>query len=100
MQKRSIYESAGAAKTKRQDAWKRSPAAGAPGIRSERSLTTMSPESDPMTEGIKKQKCRRCHRMFTPAKEGQQYGEKCARKIAALQTFSPFADGKDLAGDI
>jgi hypothetical protein len=34
-----------------------------------------------------KSKCARCHRQFTPKKEGQRYGEKCARLVAAMQTL-------------
>lgn len=30
-----------------------------------------------------KQKCARCHRPFTPKKEGQRFGPNCARKVAA-----------------
>lgn len=35
-----------------------------------------------MTEALEKSRCRRCHRHFTPTKEGQEYGEKCMRKMA------------------
>ena len=32
-------------------------------------------------------RCARCHRPFTPRKEGDRYGKTCARKIAANQTL-------------
>lgn len=35
-----------------------------------------------MTENSEKARCRRCHRLFTPTKSDQVYGEKCLRKMA------------------
>lgn len=30
-----------------------------------------------------RRQCKRCHRMFHPTAEGQDYGSTCARKVAA-----------------
>lgn len=38
-----------------------------------------------MVEGIQKTKCARCHRPFTPKKEGQMYGPKCEKKIEEIE---------------
>jgi hypothetical protein len=35
-----------------------------------------------MTEDTGYRRCFRCNRFFTPTKEGQEYGEKCLRKMA------------------
>jgi len=35
-----------------------------------------------MTGDIEKRICLRCKRPFTPTKAGQEYGEKCLRKMA------------------
>lgn len=35
----------------------------------------------PLSEDAIKSICLRCHRAFTPKKEGQLYGEKCIRKL-------------------
>jgi len=30
-----------------------------------------------------RRECKRCHRLFRPRTEGQEYGSTCARKVAA-----------------
>lgn len=46
--------------------------------------------------GSETAKCRRCHRTFTPTKEGQEYGPKCAKKIAPY----PNLEIKNLKGEV
>lgn len=31
-----------------------------------------------------RRECRRCHKMFSPKKQGMEYGPKCARRIAGI----------------
>jgi hypothetical protein len=40
-------------------------------------------EIKPVSERSIKSRCARCHRFFTPKKEGQIYGPTCAMKEAA-----------------
>lgn len=34
------------------------------------------------TDLLGRRQCKRCRKMFLPRKEGQEYGPKCARKMA------------------
>lgn len=50
-----------------------------------------------MTENIEKPRCRRCHRHFTPTKEGQEFGRNCARILLKNYIEVKNTDGEVVA---